>query len=234
MNALTDANYGLVFDMVSILVLRGKVSGVYLRLIIEVSHDLYGISGVKHLYIVLIGGNDDSHVAFGGLDEVVLLEAQQILSRNGRTLVHLQVVLVDADGVLVISPNLSNRTVNFQNGTSLALLCSRDDLHSLRLLEPLTEMVDMLLYHLARHFFVLALNGHRRVPHLHHSTVATRQFTCHYLGLLAFLQPYGGNHVLALFLVVELLHQIAAFRERLHLNRKHRPLGLPQLVVAES
>lgn len=209
-NTLTDANYRLVFNMVSIFILGGKVSGVYLRLIIQISHYLYGISSVKHLYIVLISGNDDSHVALGGLDEVVLLEAQQIFSGNGRTLVHLQIVLIDADGILIISPNFSNRTVHFQYSTSFALLCSRNNLHSLRLLESLTEMVDMFLYHFPSHFLVFALNGDSGVPDLYDSTVATGQFACHYLRLLTFLQPYSGDHILALLLVVELLHQVAA------------------------
>lgn len=75
MDALADADDGLVFYVISIFVLGGKVSSIDLGLIVEVSDYLYGIGGVQHLDIVLVGGDYNTHTALCCLYEVVFLQA---------------------------------------------------------------------------------------------------------------------------------------------------------------
>lgn len=97
MQSLADADNGLVLDVLSILVLSREVASIDFGLVVEIADNLDGVCSVKHFDIILIGGNDDADCALGGLDEIVLLQSQKILSRNRHPLIHFQVVLIDPD-----------------------------------------------------------------------------------------------------------------------------------------
>jgi hypothetical protein len=122
-DALADADDSLVLDVIAVLILGGEVAGVDLGLVVEVSYDLDGIGGVQHLDVVLVGGDHDAHAALGRLYQVVLPQSEQVLSRSGHALVHLQVVLVDADGVFIVRPDLSDDSIHLQYESRLAALC---------------------------------------------------------------------------------------------------------------
>lgn len=54
MNALSDSDYRLVFDMFSVFVFGREISGVNLRFVVEVAYDLDRVIDVKDLNIIFV------------------------------------------------------------------------------------------------------------------------------------------------------------------------------------
>jgi hypothetical protein len=65
--------------MLAVFILGREVFGVNLGFVVEVAHNLNGIGDIEHLDVILIGGDNNPNVAFGCFDEIILLQAQQIL-----------------------------------------------------------------------------------------------------------------------------------------------------------
>jgi len=124
MVSTSDSDYCLILDFVSKSIFSHEVLGVHLGLIVEVVDDGNYISDIEHFDVVFVRCYDDTNVSFGGLDQVILLQTEQIFNYDCLTKIDFKIVLVDLDRVLVFCPYFRVRTFYFEDYTCFAFLCS--------------------------------------------------------------------------------------------------------------
>jgi hypothetical protein len=70
-------------------------------------------------------------------------------------------------------------------------------------------MVNVFLDNFASHLLILAFNDDGILPYFNYCTVTARQLPSDDLCLFSLLQPYSGDDILALLIVLELFDQVA-------------------------